>query len=182
MVTVTIGSESTGKVLIPVADGVLCRLLEIKPNRFNANRLDFPFQIIDMDYEDGDDEDNATIQDLASQGYIHFESVNLPDGSGPLGKGTKFYKLLKGMSGGKEIEEGAKIELSIYESKDFRIDFEHIDKQAGPPDFAVVYDDKGKPVKKSSIGKIRPARKAKAPAKPVAPTVDDDEDDDLLED
>lgn len=166
---ITIGSESTGRVLIPVVDGVLCRLTDVKENRFNSSRIDFAFTFLDFEYEDGDDEDNALIQQLSQDEYIHFETVNLPEPGKKLGKGTKFYKLLKGMSGGKEIEEDTVIDLEAYLARDYRIDFEHVDAKSGPPDFAVKYDDKGRPVKKSQIAKIRPVKKGKG-SRPAAPT------------
>lgn len=180
--TLTIGTESTGRVMIPVVDGVKARLVEIKENKYNANRLDFCFMLMDFDYEEGDDEDNALIQQLSNDEYIHYETATLPEAGQKLGKKTKLYKMLKGMSGGKEIDEDTDIDLDEYEKRDYLLDFEHVDAKSGPPDFAVKFDERGRPIQKSQIAKIRPVRKSKA--KPVAQVQRalDDEDADLLAD
>lgn len=174
--TITVGSETTGRVLLPVVDGVKARLTEIKENRFSSERLDFAFTLMDFDYEDGDDEDNEIIQQLSNDAYVHYETVNLPTGGGKLGKRTKFYTLLKGMSGGKDIDEDTEIDLDDYEGKDYLIDFEQVEKKGGPPNYEVIPG-----TYKSQIAKIRPVRKSKA--KPVAQVQRalDDEDADLYE-
>jgi hypothetical protein len=163
---ITVGSESSGRVLIPVVDGVKARLTEIKENRFNAERLDFAFTLMDFDYEDGDDEDNEIIQKLSNDAYVHYETVNLPTDGGRLGKRTKFYMLLKGMSGGKDIDEDTEIDLEEYEGKDYLIDFEHVEKKGGPPNFDIVPG-----VYKSQVAKIRPLKKKKASGTPVQKSI-----------
>jgi hypothetical protein len=184
MRTITVGSESTGRVLLPVVDGVKSRLTEIKANRFSEDRLDFAFTLMDFDYEDGDDEDNDIIQQLSNDAYIHYETVNLPTSGGKIGKRTKLYMLLKGMSGGKDIDEDTKIDLEDYEGKDYLIDFEQVEKKGGPPNYDIVPG-----VFKSQIAKIRPLKKKKATTTPVQKpiVVEDDnialtaDDDDLYD-
>lgn len=184
MRTITVGSESTGP-RVPVVDGVRARLTDVTENKFNANRLDFWFTLIDVDYDDenNDEEDNAIIRDLSSSAYVHYETVNLPEGSEKLSKKTKFYKLLKGMSGGKDIEEDTEIDLEDYIGRDYLLDFEHVEKKGGPPNFEVVPG-----VYKSQVAKIRPVRKARkaAPQQQLQQALEPDDasrsDDDLLND
>lgn len=174
----TIGDESSGSVLLPIVDGVTCTLVQIAPNKYNPTSvLDFSFKINDPDYDEGDDEDNTTIQELSRNGYTYFERANLPQGE-DIGKRTKLYRLIKGMRGGKEIETGEQVDLGKLVGKDYKIDFEHVDKKGGPPDFATVIEN-GRAVQKSAIAKIRPV-KASRPKPP--PAVVEDDDSDLYED
>lgn len=161
VLTLKIGSENTG-TLIPVADAVLCKLTNIQPNKYNPDTvIDFGFTIIDFDFEDDDEQTEAEIRRLADNEHIHWERYNLPAAGQDLGKGTKLYKHLKGMKGGRDIEQGEEIDLNDFLAKNYRIDFEHEDKKGPPPDFAVVRDDKGNPVQKVKLAKIRPEKRSR---------------------
>lgn len=180
--TLRIGGE-TSFLLLPPADGVRVQLTEIKENKFRSTAVDFCFQLADPEYSDGPDEDvDAAIQSAAAGDHKHFETMNIPDG--PLGKNTKLYKMLKGMNGGRDIDEGDDIDLEPFVGAYFLADFEHVQKQrmVGQA-FEKVYDEKGQPVYKAAIVKIRPEKKAKAPRKPAPPPVptDDDPDADLYQ-
>lgn len=165
--------------LIPEADGVLCTLTEILPSDFNPQSRRFVFRIDADTYENGATEDvDEAIQGLAVEEYKHYENVNIP--SGPIGKRTKLYKLLKWMSGG-DFETGDSVDLDDFLDKQYLVDFEHVDKMRKVGDgFEVVLGDNGRPLKKASIAKLRPAKrpgKAKAAAPKKAVTVPDADDD-----
>jgi len=166
--TLRIGGEQAEYTLIPVADGVRARLMEIKENKFRSTAVDLCYNLIDTDYDNGGDEQvDTAIQQASTNNHTHFETCNIPDG--PLGKGTKLYKLLKGMRGGRDIDEGEDVDLDPLVGQVYVIDFEHVQKQK-PNDgggFDKVYDEKGKPVYKAQVAKIRPEKKAKAKAAPV---------------
>lgn len=179
--TLRIGGEQAEYTLLPVADGVRCQLIEIKENKFRSTAADFCFLLADPEYDGGsDDEVDAAIQAASVAGHKHFETCNIPDG--PVGKGTKLFKLIKGMNGGRDIEEGEDVDLEPFVGEFYLIDFEHVQKQK-PNDkggFDKVYDDKGRPVYKAQAAKVRPEKKAKKdkPQRTVAapPVAADDSD------
>lgn len=176
-----VGDESGSQELLPVVDRVIVRLVSIEPNKYNNEnknkKLDFGFRINDPEYDGGDEDDNEVIRRLSDEGYIHYERPNLPEGA-DVGKRTRMYFFMKGFNGGKDIEKGQRFDFGDYLNQDFYADFEHADKKGGPPDFAVQLDGNGRPIKKSTIAKLRPVRKAKAKATPV---VVDPEDEDVFE-
>ena len=169
VMTLKIGSEQS--VIVPIADEVLCKLTNIQPNKFNPDTvLDFGFTIIDFDYEDDDEQIEAVIRDLADKEHIHWERYNLPAAGQDLGKGMKLYKHLKGMKGGKDIEQGEEVDLGELQAKNYRIDFEHVDKKSGNPQsgFTTVMDDRGNAVQKAQIAKIRPEKRKRREETAVA--------------
>ncbi len=170
--TLRIGGESSF-LLLPPADGVRVTLMEIKENKFRSNAIDLSFNLIDTKYENGSDEDtDEAIKAASADNYTHFETATIPNG--PLGKTTKLYKLIKGMNGGRDIDEGDDVDLEPFVGQTFLADFEQVDKQKpdGSGGFVKAYDDKGNNIKKAVIVKIRPEKKAKAPKS--APITDTD--------
>ena len=168
-------------ILLPAADGVRCLLQKIEPDEFG--RLRFSFLLDDPDYDDGDSEDvDAAIQQASEDEFVHVESVNVPQGR--VGKRTKMYKIVKGLSGG-DFEEGDRVDLSPYLNKHYLVDFEHVDKQTKVGDaFEIVRDERGRPIKKAAISKLKPekrtkkastkTRKVEAQVEPDVPEDDDD--------
>ncbi len=166
--TLRIGGESSF-LLLPPADNVRVMLMEIKENKFRSDALDFCYNLTDTAYENGSDEDtDEAIKAASVDNYTHFETATVP--KGPLGKTTKLYKLIKGMNGGRDIDEGDDVDLEPFVGQTFLADFEHVDKKKpdGSGGFVNAYDEKGNNIKKAVIVKIRPEKKAKAPkATPV---------------
>ena len=178
---IQIGGENEGSQRVFAADGVRVVLDAIEDSTFRPGEsLRFGFQITDPDYDNGVDEDqDALIHELTDEAYVHWENVNLPQGQ--IGKRTKLYKFLAGMSGG-EFDEDAEVDLDQFEGGEYLADFELVDKMApdGSGGFRIAQDDRGRSIKKTAVTKLRPVKKSRKKAGKVAappPTVPDDDDD-----
>lgn len=180
--TLQIGGENDGGgQQVFAADGVRVILDSIEDSTFRPGEsLRFGFRLNDPEYGNGVDEDqDELVQSLTAEGYIHWENVNLP--TGKIGKRTKLYKFMAGMSGG-DFDEDAEVDLDQFEGGEYLADFELVDKMMpdGSGGFSVVKDDRGRTVKKTAVTKLRPVKKSrKAKGKVAAPpaTVPDDDDD-----
>jgi hypothetical protein len=165
----TIGGE-TAFTLLPEAPRVRVHLKSVETSQFNSNVERWCFVINDPDYENGNsEEDDATIRQASEDQIELYESVNLPKGP-KIGKGTKLYKFLAGMHGA-EIDEDTEIDIDDYVPGDYLADIEVVDKRApaGDGSFRVALDEKGRPIKKNAVTKLRPIAKRKAGKTPIAP-------------
>lgn len=186
MAKLVIGGETTF-LLLPDADKVRVRFVSAEPSQFSDTAERWGFELIDPEYAEGDTEEvDEAIQQASEDGFVHYENVNIPRGK--VGKGTKLYKYLAGMNGG-DLAEDDEVDVEDFLNGEFYANFEQTDKmkpaEDGSKKFVKVFDDSGRPVKKATIAKLRPASKRKGsrsapkPSQPVQPETLPEDDDDL---
>lgn len=167
MVKFTVSDGSTGgRAEWPAMEDVdlLLKTAEFMPAEGDySDRIRFDFEVTGG--EDAEEATDADGQVIVGQTWSVY--ANMPQGrEGKLSPRSNLYQLLEGMSGG-DFDPDEEIDTDDYEGKRFRGDFNRVQAQErvetnGKAIFRPKFDANGKPVKKTKLENVRPARKRKS--------------------